>query len=304
MQQLTGLAIPFAGSAWEGSPMSPYQGDCFTDGSHNFTHVAALLQQEQPQHWSGAAAHAHNSAKSQLIAQAQTMAALDQEFAALVKDHAHVVTQAQLGTGIEQAFLLALYPVILGLESHPTTFNFAMTAAITAAATSITAAVGLLAWCLGSSIQTLQAVDNLEYSDVIKAAQTIIDQHQPATTNPVDTTSTGPSAHDSTPANLSSPPPPTTHRTSASTDHARPSDPQPRPLTRDQQPPTTSPPPPLLSPTTPTHPDRINPQNSKTPQHPPTPPEHQHSPATPPHQQPSHDPSRQPNNTATTPLAT
>jgi hypothetical protein len=175
LQEFAGASIPFGGSAWKGSPSYPYQGDCFKEGSQDFTEVAALLQMAAPASWQGEAADAYTAANSTLVTLAQTMADLDLEMQKLVKDHAEVVSQTQLGIGIQQDVLIVALPIMFLLEKKPETFTPAFIAAITIAGAALLAAVGLLSWCLGTSIQTQQAVDGLAYGDVIAAAQAVVD---------------------------------------------------------------------------------------------------------------------------------
>jgi len=180
MQQLAGVSIPFGGSAWEGSPTYPYQGDCFKEGSQDFTEVVALLKAAEPSNWDGEAADTYTTANSTVVTQAQAMADLDLEMEKLVKSHAEVVSQTQLGIGIEQDVLIVAFPIILALESYWQTFTIAQTSARVTAVAAIGAAVGLLGWCLGTSIQTQQAVDALGYGDVIAALKPVIDAYASA----------------------------------------------------------------------------------------------------------------------------
>ena len=175
MQQLAGAALPVGLSAWEGSPPYPCQGDCFKAGSQYFTEVVAWLQTAVPPSWRGAAADAYTAELSTLVTQAQTMAALDLEMETLVKDHAEVVVDTQLGIGVEQGVLIVAYPIVRVLEVKPETYPAALSAATATAGGAIYAAMGLLSWCLGTSVQTGQAVDQLAYGDVIAAVQGVID---------------------------------------------------------------------------------------------------------------------------------
>ena len=175
LQELAGASVPFAGSAWEGSPTYPYQGDCFSQGSKDFKDVAALLRQAVPPSWQGAGADAYTTANDKLIQLAETMAALDGEMEKQVQGHAGIVSDTQLGIGIEQDALVVALPVIFVLEKNPTTFPTAWNSAIGLAGAAIATAVGLLGWCLGTSIQAQQAMDRLAYADVLAAAQAIVD---------------------------------------------------------------------------------------------------------------------------------
>jgi hypothetical protein len=180
LQQLAGLSIPFGVSAWKGSPNQRYQGDCFPLGSQHFTEVARLLQTAVPRSWRGEASDGYAEKISTLVTQAQTMARLDLEMQQLVKDHAGRISKTQMGIGIEQDILIAVYPVIRYLESDWRTFWVALTTARVTAVAAVGAAVGLLGWCLGTSIQTQQAVDRLGYGDVITALKPLFDAHQSA----------------------------------------------------------------------------------------------------------------------------
>jgi hypothetical protein len=180
LQEMTGASIPFGGSVFEGSPSYPYQGGCFKDGSPHFTEVKALLQSAVAQGWTGTAADAYTTANSSLMTQAQTMANLDLELEKLVKSHAEIIEKTRLGIGQEQLVLIVAYPVIRSLESSWSTWVAAYNAACAAAAAAVGAAMGLLSWCLGTSIQTKQAVDGLSYGGVIAAAQKVIDAYASA----------------------------------------------------------------------------------------------------------------------------
>jgi hypothetical protein len=180
LQQLAGASIPFGGSAWKGSPSYPYQGDCFKDGSPHFTEVKELLQSAVAPSWTGTAADGYTTANSSLMTQVQTMANLDLELEKLVQSHAEIVSQTQLGIGVEQDVLIVAFPIILCLESRPESLAAAYTAAVATAAAAVGAAVGLLSWCLGTSIQTQQTVNGLSYDGVIAAAQKVIHDYASA----------------------------------------------------------------------------------------------------------------------------
>lgn len=180
MQEMAGLSIPFGGSALQGSPIHPYQGDCFNGGSQHFTNAVEILQSAAPQSWQGAAADGHTAANQTLVAQANKMAELDLQMEQLVKDQAECVSQTQLGIGIEQNVLIVAYPTIYSLESNPSTFLTAMTMACATAAAAILAAMGQLGHCLDTSIQTQQAVNALAYEEVIAALQPVIDAYASA----------------------------------------------------------------------------------------------------------------------------
>ena len=169
LQQLSGISIPFGGSAWKGSPTYPYQGDCFKDGAQYFTEVAALLQKTAPHSWRGDAAHAYTASNSTLVDQVQKMANLDLEMERLVQEHAEIVTKTQLGIGVEQDILIAVYAMMLYLEAEPYTFFQALKVAKAVALASMGTAFGLLGWCLGTSIQTASKVNALGYGEVIAA---------------------------------------------------------------------------------------------------------------------------------------
>ncbi|OBA71717.1 hypothetical protein A5641_10415 [Mycobacterium sp. 1554424.7] len=204
MQQLAGASIPFGGSAWKGSPTNPFQGDCFESGSRDFTDVADLLRMAVPQSWQGAAADAYTTANSALITQAQTMTDLDREMEKLVKDHAECVSQTQLGIGIEQDVLIAVYPMIVFLESNYYTFFKARTAAIAVSAAAVGAAVALLSWCLGTSIQTQQAVNRLAYGDVLAAVLAAIEAYASAPAPQSNASVASDGAYDSSTVSVSS----------------------------------------------------------------------------------------------------
>jgi hypothetical protein len=174
MQEMAGLSIPFGGSASAASP-APYQGDCFREGSQHFTEVAKLLGMASPESWGGPAAGDYATDKSKLSTLAETMARLDLEMEKLVKDHAERITKTQLGIGVEQDILVPLVlAIVVFLESDPYTLPMAYPTAFKASMYAILAATGLLSWCLGTSIQTMMAVDKLGYGDVLNEAEKII----------------------------------------------------------------------------------------------------------------------------------
>ena len=180
LQQLSGISIPFGGSAWKGSPTYPYQGDCFKDGAQHFTEVAALLQKTAPHSWRGDAAHAYTASNSTLVDQVQKMANLDLEMERLVQEHAEIVTKTQLGIGVEQDILIAVYAMMLYLEAEPYTFFQALKVAKAVALASMGTAFGLLGWCLGTSIQTASKVNALGYGEVIAALRPQLTAYQTA----------------------------------------------------------------------------------------------------------------------------
>jgi hypothetical protein len=216
-QQLAGLSVPFGVSAWKGSPNQPFEGDCFGAGSRNFTEVARLLQTAVPRSWQGTAADGYADDIATLVTQAQTIARLDLDMQRLVKDHAERIRKTQMGVGIEQDILIGTYPVVRFLESNPKTFCAALATARVAAVAGVGAAVGLLGWCLGTSVQTQQAAEGLGYRDVITAAKKVIDTRKTAKVPapqsrasvasghaPVFPTMAGPSAMSDTPSVASS----------------------------------------------------------------------------------------------------
>ena len=174
IQQLAGMSFPFGLSAWQGIPGYPDQGDDFRDGSQQFTEAHRLLSEAvaDPKRWDGDAAHIYNEANATLMGLAQTMANLDLEIAAIVKDQADWVTQTQLGLGITQDILIVALPVVFSLESNFATFWTAYWLAIAAAVGAIGAAIGLLGNCLGRSVENAQTVDGLttQYEDVAAKA--------------------------------------------------------------------------------------------------------------------------------------
>jgi hypothetical protein len=171
MQEMAGWSAPLgiSGSA------HPYQGDCFKEGEQHFSEVAKLLETRTAQSWHGLGAGAYTSENNTLIDQAKKMASLDLEMEKLVKDHAERITKTQLGIGVEQDILVPLVlAIVVFLESDPYTLPMAYPTAFKASMYAILAATGLLSWCLGTSIQTMMAVDKLGYGDVLNEAEKII----------------------------------------------------------------------------------------------------------------------------------
>ena len=173
LQQMTGLSVPLGFSELKEAPNQPYQGNDFAVGSQFFTDCAALLGQGVPPTWEGKAADVFGTANDDLIKLAETIASLDLDMERFVKEHAGVISEARMGIGIEQDTLIVALPIIFFMEKNATTYLKAWKAARALAAAAIAAAVGLLGWCLGTSIQAQLAVDKLGYGAVLEAAKKI-----------------------------------------------------------------------------------------------------------------------------------
>jgi len=173
LQEMAGASVPFGFSATKLSP-DPYAGDCFNQGSQDFTKVAELLKTAVPPSWQGAGADAYTTANDKLIELAETMAQLDTAMAGRVNEHAAIVRKTQLGIGVEQDILLVAYPFIVCLEKSPTTLPAAWNTARAVALAAIVTALSLLGWCLGTSVQTGKAMDGLGYGDVLAEASALI----------------------------------------------------------------------------------------------------------------------------------
>jgi len=177
-QELAGLSLPLGLSASKAVPGNPYQGQCFGEGSQDFAAVAATLQQAVAQEWTGGSATAYNQQNQILINQANAMVDLDRQMQDAVSEHAECVTKTQEGFAGPQAFLILVYPVVASMEADPITFFDAYYLATAAAALATGTAVGLLSYCLGTSIQTMQHVQDIDYSAVSNAANQVASDTQ------------------------------------------------------------------------------------------------------------------------------
>ncbi len=127
----------------------PTEGDALKDGSQQFAALHGRLKSALPNidSWEGSASEAYAGLDQKLQELAQTMATLDLELAAVVKDQADWVTHMRLGFGILKNLLIAAYAIewaIKLLVPAPGNVAASQTFAITVSALGITIAVGML----------------------------------------------------------------------------------------------------------------------------------------------------------------
>ncbi|OBG71419.1 hypothetical protein A9X05_28360 [Mycobacterium sp. E3298] len=127
----------------------PVEGDDLRNGSQQFSALSAQLKSALPDDdgWAGTASVAYAGLDTTLGNLAQTMAELDLELAALVKDQAEWVTHMRLGFGILKDLLFACYIVELIIRFAPPPLGPAVSQgfAITVSGLGIATAVGFLA---------------------------------------------------------------------------------------------------------------------------------------------------------------
>jgi ESX secretion-associated protein EspA/E len=152
---------------------SPYEGDSLKAGSQQFTTLAEQLKSALPDTgWQGDASEAYADLDTALRTVSQTMADLDSQLAALVKDQADWVTHMQLAFGILNALLsaaLIIEMIITFTVPAPAGPIAAKVFAITVAALGISAAVSFLGTLLGYSIENGKKADALaaNYSELV-----------------------------------------------------------------------------------------------------------------------------------------
>ncbi|UXA07114.1 hypothetical protein KXD96_02840 [Mycobacterium sp. SMC-2] len=148
----------------------PVEGDDLRNGSQQFSTLAAQLKSAIPDNdgWEGSASDAYAGLDTALQNLAQTMAELDLELAALVKDQAEWVTHMRLGFGILKDLLFACYLVELIIRFAPPPLGPAVSQgfAIAVSALGIAAAVGFLTTLTTYSVLNGKKADALagEYS--------------------------------------------------------------------------------------------------------------------------------------------
>jgi hypothetical protein len=151
---------------------SPYEGDSLKSGSQQFTTLAGQLKSALPDTgWEGDASEAYADLDTTLRNVAQTMADLDSQLAALVKNQADWVTHMHLAFGILNDVLLAALVIEMILTvavPAPAGPVVAKVFAITVATMGITAAVSFLGTLLGYSIDYGKTADALaaNYSEL------------------------------------------------------------------------------------------------------------------------------------------
>ncbi|MCV7408883.1 hypothetical protein AWC05_07205 [Mycobacterium florentinum] len=156
---------------------TPYDGASLKTGSQQFTTLAEQLKSALPDAgWEGEASEAYAGQDKSLQNIAQTMADLDNQLAALVKNQADWVTHMHLAFGILNDVLLAalVIEVILTFTvPAPAGPVVAKVFAITVASLGISAAVAFLGTLLGYSIENGKKADALADSYAAMAAGTV-----------------------------------------------------------------------------------------------------------------------------------
>jgi hypothetical protein len=152
---------------------SPYEGDSLKSGSQQLTTLAGQLTSALPDTgWQGDASEAYADLDTTLRTVAQTMADLDNQLAALVKNQADWVTHMHLAFGILNDVLLAALAIELVMTfavPAPAGPIAAKAFAITVATLGISAAVSFLGTLLGYSIENGKKADALaaNYSELV-----------------------------------------------------------------------------------------------------------------------------------------
>jgi len=172
-QELAGCSVPLGLSALSAVPGHPYQGECFGEGSADFTTVAATLEQAVARGWSGKGATAYAEANQTLIDQANAMAALDIQMQNAVSGQAECVTKTQEGFAGPQDALIVALPMVVYLQADPATFWTAYRLACRVSQVAILTGVGLLSYCLAKSIQAMVTVQGIDYAAVAAAANQV-----------------------------------------------------------------------------------------------------------------------------------
>jgi uncharacterized protein YukE len=147
---------------------TPYEGNALKTGSQQFTTLAGQLTSALPDTgWQGDASQAYADLDTALQQAAQTMAELDSQLAALVKNQAEWVTHMQLAFGILNDVLAAALIIEMILTftvPAPAGPIVGKAFAITVATLGISAAVSFLGTLLAYSIENGQKADALAAS--------------------------------------------------------------------------------------------------------------------------------------------
>lgn len=143
----------------------PAEGEDLKAGSQQFSALAAQLKSAIPDNdsWEGSASDAYAGLDTTLQNVAQTMAELDLELAALVKDQGEWVTHMRLGFGILKDLLFACYLVELIIRFAPPPLGPVVSQAFALAVSGlgIAAAIGFLATLTTYSILNGKKADAL-----------------------------------------------------------------------------------------------------------------------------------------------
>ena len=151
----------------------PDDGGALNTGSAQFTEVYQKLASALPDdHWQGSAAQAYADRDTTLQTNAQTLADLDSELAAIVKNQSEWVTHMRLGFGILKDLLFVAVVIEFFMQAMPGAGVFASKGfAITVSAIGITLALGMLSTLGAFSGINAVAADKLtdKYNDVAKS---------------------------------------------------------------------------------------------------------------------------------------
>ena len=150
----------------------PYEGHDLEVGSQQCAKVHDLLGSALPDDsWRGSASHAYGDRTAEQRDRADTLADLDLELAALVKNQADMVTHMRLGFSLLKDLLLAAFFVECSLDFLPVP-GLSKIFGISVFALGIGAASGMLLFLLGNSVQNGEQAAALttEYLAVAKSA--------------------------------------------------------------------------------------------------------------------------------------
>lgn len=180
-QQLAGFSAPFGLSA----ASEPERGDYLKNGSQDFGEVHSLLADAVAQDWVGSAAGRYCAANTTLQELVLQMAELDSDMSGAVNGQADCVAQTQLGIGIEQDLLLAVYGAVWAMECAGMD-SAAWIVAFTLSGFALIAAAGLLINCAVTSQSHADTANGIDYGAVAQAARQLIEGYQ-AVGSPVGT---------------------------------------------------------------------------------------------------------------------
>ena len=170
-QELTGWSVSI-GFAQFGD--RPYEGDCFQDGSADFTKVAAMLKSAFPKEWTGQAARDYHTQNQNLIDLAHTMTNLDTGMKNVVNGQATNVTNTREKLGYEMDALLLTLAVTLGLENSELGLVFAWPLAFAAVATTASLCSLWMSECHSDSATNAATAQGFDYQQVINDAHKVI----------------------------------------------------------------------------------------------------------------------------------
>jgi uncharacterized protein YukE len=154
----------------------PNEGDDLKVGSEQFATVSGQLGSAFPDdNWQGSASQAYADRNTALQNNAQTMADLDLQLAAIVKDQADWVTHIRLGFGILKDLLAAAFAIELAIKltvPPPGGLTTAQLFATIVAGLGATIAAGMLGTLCYFSVENAKKADALttQYTELAAAA--------------------------------------------------------------------------------------------------------------------------------------